>query len=69
MLLRAKRQRFPGVSGEWNVVWARGGARRCVLKFESDAPGDRRVLIVDGGTGRIIRIMKKGGNRTCAKES
>lgn len=60
MTIDTKHQRFRGYPGDWNLVYARGDEDHLWMKFESDAPGNRMVLIVDGLTGRVITATDRG---------
>lgn len=59
MYFRAKNQRIPGHRGSWNLVRAYGDARYTLLEYESDAPGNRKRITLDGSTGKIIRVTER----------
>lgn len=52
-------QRFPGHPGDWNLVRAYGDTRYTLLEYESDAPGNRKRITLDGSTGKIIRVTER----------
>ncbi len=55
MTFDTKHQRFRGYPGDWYMIYARYDGERLWLKFVSDAPGNRKALIVDGETGEVIK--------------
>lgn len=38
---------------------AYGDARYTLLEYESDAPGNRKRITLDGSTGKIIRVTER----------
>ena len=59
MKFRAKHQRIPGQRGDWNLVRAYGDARYTLLEYESDAPGNRKRITLDGSTGAVVRVTER----------
>ena len=59
MKFLAKHQKIPGYRGSWNLVRAYGDARYTLLEYESDAPGNRERITLDGSTGEVVRVTER----------
>ena len=58
MEFKIRNQRIQGHPGDWNLVRAYGCRAWVHLEYESDAPGNRQRITLDGETGKVLWIIE-----------
>lgn len=59
MEFKIRNQRIQGHPGDWNLVRAYGCRSWVHLEYESDAPGNRKRITLDGETGTVLWVKER----------